>query len=242
MSETWNGFACERFEFEGQPAVVVFPPAGTSVKKLVLKTEYWNAFPDVERRLVERGFHLAYVANRTRFATREDCDTKARFVRFLAEKYGLSERCIPVGMSCGGAHAVRLAGFWPELVSCLFLDAPVLNYCSFPGKLGVAEDEYVWDHEFVLAYPGIRRHRLLGFSEHPLNMADVLIAHRIPVLLVYGTEDRCVNYEENGRLLELAYEGTGLLKAVPVPLRGHHPHGMIGDNGELVRFLAEHSD
>lgn len=241
MSDLWNGFPCEKFEFEDRNAIVVFPKTTTPVGKIVLKTEYWGAFPDIEIKLLERGYHVAFVKNSSRFAPRVDCDVKARFVRYLAQKYGLSEKCIPVGMSLGGAHAIRFAGFYPELISCVYIDAPVLSFVSHPGKLGNANQEALWENEFIKAYPGVQRYQLVNFSEHPLNMTDTLLAHKIPIILVYGTEDQTVLYNEHGRLLELAYEGTGLMKVIPVKCRGHHPHGLLGDNTEIIDFIVDHS-
>lgn len=240
MAANWNEFRCEEFIFENKPAVLVFPREGTARGQLAVKMEYWDAFPEIELQLVAQGFHLAYVQNENRWATKADCDRKARLVRHLAEAYGLSERCVPIGMSCGGAFAVRFAGFYPELVRCLYIDAPVLNYVSSPGKLGEAWMEEVWEKEFIHAYPGIRRYQLPGFTEHPINMTDVLLAHQIPILMVCGQEDTTVAYNENGRLLEEAMEGTGLLQVIQVPYRGHHPHGLIGSNEPIVRWILDH--
>ena len=240
MSDLWYGFRFKEFDFEGKRAIVVFPEEINKNGKLALKVEYWGDFPDIEINLLKRGFHIAYVTNESRFATESDCDRKAHFVEFLALKYGLSKKCVPIGMSCGGAHAVRFAGFYPELISCVYIDAPVLNYCDFPGKLGDADCERVWENEFIKAYPGIKRYQLVNFSEHPLNMIDNLIEHKIPILMVYGGEDRTVIYESNGQIMEDAYEGNRLLKVIKLPLRGHHPHGMIGDNSEIVNYIIEH--
>ncbi len=241
MLKTLADFKCEEFVFEGKEAIVVFPEKKDPLGRWVLKTEYWGAYPDVEIKLLQRGFHVAFLRNDTRFATKDECARKSRFVRFVAEKYSLSDKCVPVGMSCGGAHAVRFAGLYPDQVSCMFIDAPVLNYFSFPGKIGNNECESVWDNEFVKAYPGIERYKLLSFSEHPICYADVIKEKKIPVIMVYGSEDKCVIYEENGYLLEEALKGTGLLKTVKVSLRGHHPHGMIGDNTPIVDFIDENS-
>ena len=240
MEKNWYGFACEEMEFEGQAAMIVFPKENP-VGKLVLKVEYWGAFPDIEIKLLERGYHLAYVKNKSRLAPKEDCDIKARFVKFLAEKYGLSEKCIPVGMSCGGAHAVRFAGFYPELIACLYIDAPVLNFACFPGKFGDEYQERVWETEFIIAYPGVKRYQMVNFSEHPLNMAPTLLAHKIPIIMVCGKQDDRIIYEEHGKLLEDAYAGTDLMKVIHVPNRGHHPHGMIHDNKPIVDFIVENS-
>ena len=241
MSETWFGFDCDRFEFEGKPAVVVFPDKNvTPIKKVVIKSLYWEAFPDVEFNLLRKGYHVAYVRTMNRFGVKEDCDRKARFLKFISEKYGFDGKCGLIGMSLGGCHAVRFAGFYPELVSCIWLDAPVLNLHSYPGKFGNAECEGVWQKEFEDAYPGVKRYQLHTMDIHPIAKADILIENKIPVLLSWGTEDCSVNFNENGRLLMEAYEGTGLLTPLRVGLRGHHPHGKIGKNDEIIDWIAEH--
>lgn len=241
MDSVWYGLRCRHFTFEDRDAVVVLPDVKNANGHLVLKTEYWGAFPDVEIQLVKRGFHLAYLQNKTRFATKEDCDAKARFIDHLSKAYHLNGKCVPIGMSCGGAHAIRFAGFYPDLIDCIYIDAPVLNYQSYPGKIGNIDQMHVWDTEFTAAYPGIHRYLLPGFSEHPICMADTLIAHRIPIIMVYGTEDSTVSYDENGRLLEDAFENTYLLKTIAVPCRGHHPHGLIGDNSPIIDFILKHT-
>ena len=123
------------------------------------------------------------MCNVTRFATQEDCDAKARFAEHLHRTYGLHEQCVPIGMSCGGAHAVNFAARYPHLVRCMFIDAPVLNFLSYPGKMGANGHEKVWNEEFVSAYPGITRAGLLQFDNHPLCRVKTLKAHRIPILM-----------------------------------------------------------
>ena len=236
-AELWHGYAAHRFSFEGRSAIVVFPKKAAAGSPWALKTEYWDAFPEVELSLLERGYHVAFVQNKNRWATEEECHAKARFVRHVTQTFGLSERCIPIGMSCGGAYAVKFGGMYPELIRCMFIDAPVLNFCSIPGQYGNSFYESLWEKEFSLAYPGIKRHQLPGANIHPICYAPTLLAHKIPIVLVYGTEDRSVIYEENGRLLKEAYEGTGLLKTIAVNARGHHPHGMIGDNSIIIDFI-----
>ena len=136
---------------------------------------------------------------------------------------------------------MNFAGTYPNLVSCIFLDAPVLNFSSYPGKLGNAACEEVWENEFALAYPQINRRNLLNFDGHPICKADVLVKHNIPILMLYGTEDQTVPYEENGKLLEEAYADTKLLTIIPIAFRGHHPHGMsqVADNEMIVKYVVQ---
>jgi len=238
--DTWNGFPCENFLFEDRKACIVFPKT-EPVGKLVLKTEYWGAFPDVELRLLEKGYHVAYVKNRNRFAPKDDCDLKARFVTFLAEKYGLSKKCVPVGMSLGGAHAMKFAGYYPDLVSCLYIDAPVLNFLDYPAAFSTENRQTCWEKEFTLAYPGMKRYQLWGSDIHPICATDTLISHKIPVLLVWGDNDTVVPYDLHGKFLEDAMEGTGLLQSEMVRYRGHHPHGMLKSNEPIVDFILKNS-
>ena len=80
----------------------------------------------------------------------------------------------------------------------------------------------------------------MNFPHHPLCHTEILIENRIPILLVYGKEDATVLYPENGQLLVDAMEGTGLVKVIEVKGRGHHPHGKLYDNAEIVNWILEH--
>jgi hypothetical protein len=46
------GFKLERFAFEGREAIIVYPEKAREGCPWLLKTEYWDAYPDVEIRLV----------------------------------------------------------------------------------------------------------------------------------------------------------------------------------------------
>lgn len=197
--------------------------------------------PQTEIEFVKRGFHIAFVENESRFATKSDCEKKARFVKYISEKYKLRNKCIAVGYSCGGAHAVNFAGLFPDKVCCLFIDAPVLNFCDYPGRIPDEKCEKVWNEEFVLAYPGITRAALLNFNNHPMNKISILKQHKIPIIMLYGTEDQLVNYNLNGKLLEIEYADTPeLLTVIERYLNGHHPHGFITDTqGKTEERLNE---
>lgn len=112
----WNGFECEEFIFEEHYARVIIPKNRTEKTILILKTEYADAFPETEIEFLNRGHFVAFIENDNRWGTDQDLDRKARFVKFVSEKYGLQEKCIPVGMSCGGLIAIKFAAKYPELV------------------------------------------------------------------------------------------------------------------------------
>jgi len=235
---TWYGYRGVAFEFEGKRATLIFPEQPNQNRDWTLKAEYREAFPNTEVALLKEGFHAAWLENETRWATKSDCDRKARFVDYLHETYGLRDKCVPVGMSCGGAHAVNFAGFYPDKVACLFIDAPVLNFLSNPGGyVHKGGDSKVWDTEFQKAYPGITRADLLHFDNHPIHNIPTIKAHHIPIILLYGEQDMSVDYADNGLMLEQAYEPDNPeLKVICRRFQGHHPHG-LADPKPIVDFV-----
>ena len=235
----WNGFRRIDFEFEGREAILVFPDNANQEKNWLLKTEYFDAFPNFEVEMVKRGWHLAYIKNVTRWCLDEDLDLKARFVKHLHEEYGLCETCVPVGMSCGGLIATKLAARHPECVSVLYLDAPVMNLLSCPAGLGVAGSGML--KEFFDA-TGMTISELICYREHPIDKLQILRDHNIPIILVYGDADDVVPYEENGAILTRFYRATGgILEAYGKAGCGHHPHG-LPDNTPIVRFVEHYSE
>ena len=230
MSEFWYGYDMEMLNFEGMPGMVVFPKAGTANGRLAVKTEYWNAFPEaIELALVEAGFHLCYIKNVNRWGLQEDVDRKGRFIRHVAETYQLNEKVVPVGMSCGGMFAIKMACAYPELMACLYLDAPLIQHVSIKGLNNadedLLEDEIVQEIMGALDLKTLQEFR--DYDKMPIHMMDKLLAARIPAVLVMGAADTILPYEENGMVLKAEYEKAGIpIRTYIKPNCDHHPHGM----------------
>ena len=236
----WNGFRCEEFEFEGKKAVVVFPDDSVKTGKWMFKTEYFGAFPELEIELLKKGFHLAFVANTNRWGLREDLERKARFADYITEKYGLEEKCVPIGMSCGGLFAIKFASLYPQKVTLLYLDAPVVNLLSCPARLGIKYEQQIAPEEMYKAL-GLNASTLLSYRDHPLDHLPNLIKNRIPAVLVYGDSDRTVYFGENAALVEQAYEGTEIpFKSIIKHGGDHHPHG-LEDNTVVVDYILKNA-
>lgn len=232
----WNGFKCEEFEFEGRDAVIVFPEKKNG--KWLFKTEYFGAFPKFEIEMLKRGYHVAHVNNITRWNKHpDDTDIKARFADFISEKYGLAKKCVTVGMSCGGMQSVYFAAKYPEYVSVMYLDAPVINLLSCPAGLGKATSEMFKEFEDAM---GMDKIELLSFRNHPMDNFEPLVKNNIPVILVAGDSDKTVPFDENGALLNKYYKDNGgVIKTIVKPGCDHHPHG-LEDNSEIIDFVIKY--
>ena len=233
----WYGFQRLDFTIEGRNAILVCPETPDPAGRWLLKTEYFGAFPAFEIEMLKRGYHLAFVSNITRWHVDEDSHARARFCRFLTKEFGLHEKCVPVGMSCGGLLATYFAAFYPELVGVLYLDAPVLNYLSCPCAVG-GSDPTMYE-EFV-RHKGMTIHDLINYRNHPIDQVGKLMAAGLPVALVCGDSDTTVPYIENGLAFSNMYKASGLpFFEVLKPGCAHHPHG-LEDQTPLIEFVEAH--
>ncbi len=233
----FSGFVMHEFKFEGRDAKVVLPKTARADGKWLLKTEYFREFPAFQNEMLERGYHVAYISNITRWMKPDDIDVKDRFAAYLEAEYGLSPKCVPVGMSCGGLHAVYFAAKYPERVAALYLDAPVMNLLSCPMKLGKGHGGMV--DEFIGA-TGMTLIDLINYRNHPIDQKEKLLAANIPIIMVYGDSDETVPYDENGAYLEKFYrEQGGIIKTYGKAGCGHHPHG-LEDNTPIREFVEKY--
>ncbi len=240
MNNKWMGYNCKNLQFENHDALIVYPEDGTANGYLAVKALYWDAFPEaIELPLLEKGFHLCYIKCDNRFGTDEDLDRKARFIRYVQTECNLRKKCVFVGMSCGGMISIKMAARYPELINCLYLDAPVVNYMSWPCGFGVAEIDTPDRYSEILHALNMKDvSEILTCRTMPLDRIPVLVANKIPVIMVSGDSDQTVPYCENGISLEKAYKDAGIDIEVHIKPGGdHHPHGLTDPTAPLNFIL-----
>ena len=239
----WRGeFSQLTFSLEGRKAILVLPHKANETKRWLLKTEYFEAFQDLEYALVCKGYHLAYLENGSRWVRPGDLEAKLRLRDFLVREFGLKEKCVPMGMSCGGLHALKQASRYPQMVSVLCLDAPVVNLLSCPFGMGIGTSVKPSAQQELMAALGLSRSQMLAYRDHPLDHIGEIVAHRIPLLLMCGGKDTSVPFEENGQYLRDAYaQSTVPFMELFMPNRGHHPHGPDTPQAmaQAVEFIAK---
>ena len=232
-------FKSKTFVFQDRQAHIVYPSCPAN-GKLLLKTEYFTAFPYFEVAMLKKGYTLCFLFHPNRWAPDSETHITAEFVRYVAEELGFAPKCIPVGMSCGGLQALRLAQLHPELISVLYIDAPVVNILSLAG-LGAStcpDNPLFWEE--IQAAHGVTRSTIVNFRKSPIDAMDKLIENNIPIIMLYGDADTVVLYEENGKVLEDYYrENGGDLKVICKPGCGHHPHS-LEDPTPIIEFVEAH--
>ena len=230
----WNGFKRLDFKFEGRDCILICPEKPCEGNKWLYRTEYFGAFTDMEIVMLKNGYHLAYMQNTTRLCPESDTDMRPLFCDFLNHEFGLNSKCALVGLSCGGMQAVYFAAKYPQYVACAYLDAPVMNYLSWPFALGIGQDDC--SKEFI-DNMGMDLSEMINFRNHPIDQKEKLLKSGIPILLVSGDSDKTVPFCENGQLLYDYFVANGGNIELIIKKGGdHHPHG-LSDNTPIVQFI-----
>lgn len=236
--DNYNGFYAEERRLDDRKLIIVHPRKGTENGHWVIKTEYFDAFPAVQLELLEQGYYLVYIENKTRWHLPEDTEAKAMTVDYMHEHYGLERKCSIIGMSCGGMHGIYFASKYPEYVSCMYLDAPVINLLSCPAGLGKGV-KYMFP-EFKRD-TGMSMIDLISYRNHPLDHLDHIAELNIPIILVCGDSDTVVPYDENGKLLVKAYNNkNSIIEVIIKKGADHHPHS-LDDNRPIIDFINKYS-
>ena len=235
-----SGYETIKMTFKERNATIVLADKKTRTTKWALKTEYFTAFPGVQNKLLEHGINLVFIENETRWCKDADIEIKGDFVSYLHTEFGFDLRCIIIGMSAGGLIGIKFAAKYPECVSVLYLDAPVLNLLSCPLSLGCAQKNDDMIAEFCSAM-NTNASKLLCYRGQPIDVMHKLLENKLPIILVCGLADTVVPYCENGKLLYDYYKAnSGEIKQILKDNCGHHPHG-LDDPSEIVDFILKYA-
>jgi pimeloyl-ACP methyl ester carboxylesterase len=237
---TWNGFERHDFYFKGRQAILVKPRKPIHNSPWIWRAEFFDAFPYADIALLEQGWYLAYYKVSDMFGCPEAIDAMKDFHDFIIEYYQLNPRPVIFGFSRGGLYAFNYAVKRPDMVSVLYLDAPVLDIRSWPGGKGAGKgDAGEWEKcKFVY---GLSEETAAVFCENPLDKIEILAKAKIPIITVAGDQDDTVPFKENTAVLVEKYKKLG--GEITLILKNgvsHHPHSLENPK-PIVEFILSKS-
>ena len=239
-NELFHGYAKETFNFQGHKAIVVSPSSPNESKQWIWRARFWGVEPQVDKALLEKGYHVVYVDVSGLYGNSEAVQIWNRFYDHIRLKYNLNDKVVLEGLSRGGLIIYNWAAENTDKVACIYADAPVCNIRSWPGGLytGVGSPKSWVD---CLSVYGLNEETVLNFVGNPIDNAVVLAKAKIPVIHVYGDQDEVVPHFENTELLAIAMvKEKGIVKLIRKEGVGHHPHS-LKEPSPIVNFILEHS-
>ena len=221
----------EIFTLNGYTATVLIPenPNG----KWIWKTEFFHEFEQAEVALFERGYTRVNFRISDKFGNHEAVRLMRKFHKELLKRYTfLDEKGILFGFSRGGLYAYNYALYYPESVSKIYLDAPVLNLRTWPWHKGVNHDL------FCKAY-NVNEETFESFRGSPVDTVAEFAEYDIPLLIVAGDRDETVPIEQNTYVFANYYKSIGkTFELIVKEGVGHHPHS-LEDVKPIVEFIEK---
>ncbi len=241
----WEGFDRYDFEFNAKPAIVVTPKQALPGKPWVWRGEFFGAFANADVGLLGKGFHLAYLGVPNLFGSPEAVAQWNSFYQELTGKYGLAKKVALIGLSRGGLYCYNWAAANPDKVACIYADAAVCDFKSWPGgklkNLGKGNGSAAEWQNLLKAYSFQSDAEAIAYGKNPIDNLKPLADAHVPLLHVYGDADDVVPWDENTGVLTERYRKLGgSITLIPKPGIGHHPHG-LSDPTPIVEFILQHT-
>ncbi len=237
----WNGYMKYDFQVDGKAVLVVTPKTPAPGRPWVWHGEFFGHKPAPDIALLAKGYHIAYMKVPDMLGSPPAVRHWNAFYQELTTRYGLSAKPVLVGLSRGGLYCYNWAAANPGQVSCIYADAPVCDFKSWPGGKGKGKgDPKNW--ALVLKLWGFKDDaEAIAAKVNPVDQLAPLASHGVPLLHVYGDADDVVPWNENTGIIADRYKALGgSITLIPKPGVGHHPHG-LEDSAPIVDFILQHT-
>ena len=187
---------------------------------------------------LKKGWHLTYSDAGNLFGSPQAVALWDDFYAKMTSEHGLAKKVALEGMSRGGLIIYNWAKKNPDKTLCIYADAPVLHFESWPGGKGKGKGSAGTWKKCLQAY-GLTENEAKTFRGLPLYGLEGLANRKVPLLHVVGQADTVVPVEENTDLLEKTYGFLGgSIKVIRKEGVGHHPHSLKNPE-PIVSFVLD---
>ena len=233
----WEGYQRYDFKLDNRDAIVVVPNEAAAGRPWIWRPAFFGAFPSVDKDLLAKGFHVAYYDLTHLYGSPRAVRLGTAFYQEMTERYQLSPKVVVEGLSRGGYFAFNWAAANPEKVACLYVDAPVCDIMSWPGK----KQAKLWN-DFLKEWQVKDAASGAAFPGNALAHLNILAAHHVPIIAVCGDADQTVPYIENLKPYREKYQQLGgTIELILKPGCDHHPHSL--ENPEaVVDFILRYQE
>ena len=237
----WHGFDSYELSVDDKRVQIVTPKQAVPGRPWVWHGEFFGHKPEPDIALLHAGFHAVYMQVPDMLGSPRAVAHWNALYKELTEKYGFSEKPALVGLSRGGLYCYNWAEANPDKVACIYGDAPVCDFKSWPMGKGKGQANPP-DAKLVLEQYGFKDEaEALAYTKNPVDNLEPLAKSKVPLLHVYGDADDVVPCEENTGLIAERYRKLGGdIQLIAKPGVGHHPHG-LDDPTPIIEFILKHA-
>ncbi|MDN3688539.1 sialate O-acetylesterase [Cyclobacterium jeungdonense] len=245
----WNGFVRYTFRFEGRDAHVTLPEKALRGNPWVWRARFPGWHTEMDSLLLSEGFHEAFINTNNMYGSPAAVAVWDRFYNYLTTEWKLHPKVALEGVSRGGLFIYNWAKRNPEKVSCIYAEAPVCDFKSWPAGFGGGRaSEPDWE-QLKKEYGFSSDEEARAYRNNPIDNLEALALAKVPVLHMIGLHDEVVPPQENTYVLIDRYIKLGG-PATVIPctvgkqdLFGHHfPIETPRQGADFIRYHTELPD
>ncbi len=243
--DEYKGYKKINFTIDGRESFIVCPKKPAEGRPWIWRAEFFGAFDAIDMTLLERGYFRAYTHCSDMYGCPESVEYFKKFRDTVVSAFDLKEKAVLAGISRGGLYACNYALKYPDEVSLLYLDAPVLDMRSWPGGapsgLGKGEGSPECWEQCKACYRLTDKEAEI-FAPSPINHIEELAKTDIPVLIIAGDADTVVPVDENSDIFAEKFRALGgQLEMIVKPGCGHHPHGLEDNPCPAADYIEKYA-
>lgn len=238
--DQWNGYARHSFKVDGCACWIVEPKTPAAGNPWAWCMEFPDAFVDRigGPKLLAKGFYYLHIQVGNTFG----CPNAVKHFNAFYQAFtaaGLAKKGALIGVSRGGLYAYNWAALNPDKVVCIYGDAPVCDFKSWPGGKGRGAGSPGDWQQLIKCYGFKNESEALACKSNPVDNLAVLAKARIALVHVVGDADDAVPVAENTAVVERRFkELGGEITVIHKPGAGHHPHG-LDDPTPVVEIILK---
>ncbi|WP_318501309.1 GDSL-type esterase/lipase family protein [Formosa sp. PL04] len=245
VQTTWKGFERINFKFEGRDAQLTKPDKPLPGNPWLWRGRFPEYHAEIDSMLLAKGFHVAYVNTDNQFGSPKAVAVWNRFYEELMLTYQLNPKVALHGHSRGGLFIYNWAKQNPDKVACIYGDAVVCDFKSWPAGFGNSKGSKK-DWETLKTEYGFKSDvEAKAYADNPINNLDGLAQANVPILHTISLKDGVVPPDENSLVLVNNYiqlGGTATVSPCSSGVQksnGHHYN--IDDPEMVVDFIMRNS-
>jgi pimeloyl-ACP methyl ester carboxylesterase/lysophospholipase L1-like esterase len=241
VASDWEGYKRLDFIVDGRNCLLIVPKQPAQNNPWIWRTEFFGAFAQADIALLGKGYYVAYMDMQNMYGAPVAMGHMDKFYDYLETTYQLAPKTVLEGFSRGGLFAFNWAVRHPDRVACMYVDAPVCDFKSWPAGKGHGQGSPDDWNRLKQVYGFSTDEQALAYQLNPVDNLRPLADARIPILSVCGDADKTVPFDENSQIVEKRYkEMGGEIQVIVKPGGDHHPHS-LPDPAPIVSFILRHT-
>jgi sialidase-1 len=224
----WHGFDRYDFEFNGRKCRIVCPTKPVSGSPWIWNARFPDWHSDIDSILLSEGFYVSYINTDELIGSPKAVKVWDEYYTYLTSILKFSEKVALEGISRGGLYVYNFAKKYPWRISCIYGEAPVCDFKSWPGGFGTGKGSPN-DWKLIKEAYGFKDDaEAKAYMNNPIDSLEKLAKAKVPILHMIGLNDEYAPPAENTYILVDRYVKLGGIATIvpctrgPQELGGHH--------------------